>query len=307
MRLVLLIVAAAIALIAGAIALRWSSNNAPTPPQAVVEQKPELRTTTVDVLVAREEIPLGTVITEDLVDRQPWPEHLVLEGFIINGSQNADIIGKVARTGFLAREPFIANKLANPNDPSFLAATLPEGMRAITLSTDAISGVAGYVFPGDRVDVLFSHNVTEQIKQEQLSGVVGSIDRPAYTEVLVPDVRVLAVNVRDASGKAQITANPVNVTVEVSLEDSQRLRLAEKLGTLSLALRSLRDGDNRNKIMPAQLDVLTSLSVGNEAVGVRIIRGLKDETAQQQPTAMQQVMSAPAADGNGYSTVIGGR
>src|SRR3954471_22194706 len=120
MRFVLLLVAAVIAIVAGIAALQFSGKNAPMPGQSApvaVSQNPSV--STVEVLVAKAPIPVGTTIDESMVDRQPWPENLVLDGFIVSGGKNANIIGKVARSAFQEREPFMADKLANPNDPSF--------------------------------------------------------------------------------------------------------------------------------------------------------------------------------------------
>lgn len=159
MKFIIYSVISALAILAAVIAFRFSDK--PAPQEAVVQVAPtnEINIKTVDILVARTNIAVGTIIDSSMVDRQPWPENLVLEGFIVNdGSDKDNIIGKVARGAIQAQEPFMKSKLANPNDPGFLAANLPVGMRAITIATDVVSGVAGFIFPGDRVDLLFTHD-----------------------------------------------------------------------------------------------------------------------------------------------------
>lgn len=277
MRFILLLVAAVIAVVAGIAALQLSGKNAAPVEQAVnAAQQTNPSIATVDVLVARTAIPIGSVIDETMIDKQPWPENLLLEGFVVSGSKDASLVGKVARSAIQAREPFTLSKLANPNDPSFLAATLPAGHRAITIATDAVSGVAGYLFPGDRVDVLLTHNVPKDLKNQLSGNSFGTSDKPAITEVLVSNARILGINVREQAGKSSGSSlTPTSVTMEVEEEQVQKLRLGEKVGTLSLALRSLKDKDDSKVPMPTGLGDMSRIklvAVGNDGP-VRVVRG----------------------------------
>src|SRR5579884_2924626 len=130
MRFLLLIVAAVIAVFAGVAAMQLTNKTSqPTP--VVQAPAPATNVATVDGLVARQAIPAGTVLNSSMVDRQPWPQNLVLEGFIASNSPNANIDGKVTRSPLQAREPLILSKLGNMNDAGFLAASLPAGQRAV--------------------------------------------------------------------------------------------------------------------------------------------------------------------------------
>ena len=279
MRLLLLLAAAVVAVFAGVAALQLSNKPA-APAPAVVEQPQTV--STVDVLVAREPISLGTVIKQEMLDVQPWPENLVLKGFIINGGTDANIVGKVARSAFNAREPIMSSQLASTDEAGFLAATLPVGRRAITISTDAISGVAGFIFPGDHVDVVFTHNLLEMyhVAEAANSNKPTITTNTAYSEILVPNAPVLAVNLREippAEGAAPPTPpssiSPSSLTIEVSAEDAEAIRLAEKNGTLSVALRSLQDRDGATPIKPVDLSNITQIVVPSlEADSVRVIR-----------------------------------
>lgn len=212
-------------------------------PKVVVQEVP-----TVDILVARQEIPVGTVINEGMLDRQPWPSHLVLEDFIVSDGQDKNVIGMVARSPFHVREPVIKSKLANPSDPSFLAAGLSGGMRAVTVAVDVLSSVAGFVFPGDRVDVLINHRVSLG-KPEGEDG--RSSDRGEdIMEVLVPNVKVIAVDQAATSNAGQGAKIPASVTVEVSRQDAQRLKLGESKGKLVLALRPLNSEKDTDEVVP---------------------------------------------------------
>ncbi len=271
MRFVALLVAAIVAVVAGIFALQVSRKTQDVAVQKVAQQTPAV--TTVEVIVARQPIEVGTILEESMIDKQPWPSHLVLEGFITSDSKDANLVGRVARSAFQANEPITRNKVANPNDPSFLAANLPPGMRAITLATDAISGVAGYIFPGDRIDIVMTHNIPTDIRNRS-QRVFRPSEKPDISEVLVADVRVLAVNVRQPGGKEASSSTPSSITVEVSEKDAQSIRLAEKVGALSLALRPLKS-DGEVAAAPVQLPSLTQVNSasGSGYAGVRIIRG----------------------------------
>ena len=107
-------------------------------PQVIEKKVPEKL-----VFVAKQEIPVGTVIEREMIDRQVWPQHLVGPGFIVaDGDNPPNIVGMVSRSHFQPREVIIRTKLANPDDPSFLAATIPAGMRAVTVSVNGITSVA---------------------------------------------------------------------------------------------------------------------------------------------------------------------
>lgn len=282
MRVVILIAIITMAVIVG-LGMLWISS-APQAPVSNTQgmDQPQLnaQVATLDVLVARQDIPTGTVLSEAMVDRQPWPRNLVLEGFITADAPNASVIGMVARADFKSREPLIASKLVQKEDASFLAASLGQGMRAVTLAVDSVSGVGGFVFPGDRVDILLTHAIGESDSAAAPSGSAGNGAFGATTaEVVLPDVRVLAVNTRKNAPPAprgsMVNINPVaspddapaNVTVEISQQDAKRLRLAEKNGTLSLALRSLQDRGQADAGMVVGLSDITQAPLRKKASG----------------------------------------
>lgn len=295
MRFVFFIVAAVVAIVVGVVVLRFNEPPAPAPQIVQAQAVKEVNIKTVDVLVAKADIPVGTVVDNSMVDTQPWPENLVLSNFV-SASEEGGVVGKVVRAPIQAREPFIRSKLANPNDPGFLSAGLPAGMRAVTVAIDSISGVAGYVFPGDRVDVMFTHAsfTDKQASKGQLS----------VAEVIAPNVRVLAVGEREIVSAAPPSggeggrppANPQqppsaskNVTLEVSDALAQHIRLAEKNGSLSLSLRSIRD-DNAASPSPTTIGDLSRVAGG---AGLLIVRGPRG--ANGKITADDGLSDAPAA------------
>jgi pilus assembly protein CpaB len=194
---------------------------------------------TVDIIVAKQDIPIGAQLTANMLDRQPWPKNLVLDNFVTNEAA-ASILGTISRATFQSREPIIKAKLSNPNNPNFMAAQLGKGMRAMTLKIDEITGVAGFVFPGDRVDVLIRHRPKEA---KDFSGrsrrQANEVER--IVEVLVPNLRVLAVNQEVGAGQGGAIRAPRSVSVEVSKEDAQRLHMGAQTGIITLTLRSIED------------------------------------------------------------------
>jgi pilus assembly protein CpaB len=265
MRLLLLLVAAIVAIFAGLAALQISK---PAPaPEASAPAATSVNT--VDILVARAPIAVGTMVTQAMIDMQPWPENLVLKGFIVSGSEEANIVGKVTRSQLQEREPFLANKLASATEPGFLAARLPSGMRAVTIATDAVSGLAGFVYPGDRVDVILTHNIPFQVSGPSRPGEARPLsDKPAFSEVIVSNVQVLAVNLRDAANKEDerysAIISPSSMTLQINSDDAAKIRLAEKAGTISVALRSLADINDSTIEKSANLKGITNVDMTTE-------------------------------------------
>lgn len=233
---------AVLAVVAAVASLNLSGQNVTTTTITKDGAPQEISIKTVDILVARENIAVGTLIESSMVERQPWPENLLLENFVLSDGKGVGVIGQVTRSAVQKGEPFMKSKLANPNDPGFLAASLPSGMKAVTIATDAVAGVAGFVFPGDRVDVLFTH---EPIPAD----TTNQTGRPAITEVLASGVKVLAINVREGDPNKTAPVAPNSMTLEVTDELAQKLRLAEKNGTLAFSLRSIHD-QNQEVVQP---------------------------------------------------------
>ena len=244
----------------------WLSNKPQSQQQSgvirpVVREAKEVPT--VDVYVASRKIQIGEIIDQQMIDRQAWPQHLVGPGFVKAGKEVAPIVGMVARAPFEPREVLLESKLANPEDPSFIAASIPEGMRAVTISVDPVTGLAGFVYPGDRVDVLITHELLTKGQAGVESDEEDEKNRrrpeeKKTTEVLVSDIRVLAVNnLAVVTGEEKPRdRQPSSITLEVSQDDAQRLRLGERKGELSLALRSLYD-DKKEYARPTAEDDLT--------------------------------------------------
>lgn len=235
--------------------LQGGGGDEPAQPRTVQQQVAQVQEVkTVDVYVAKEYIPVGTVITEKMFDVQPWPEHLLVPGFAVADGK-MEIAGMVTRSTFQPQEPFIRSKLVNASDPSFIAGNLPKGMRVITIETNEIFGLAGFLAAGDRVDVLLDREVQDKVYLDPRER--DQTQRFRISETILSNVRVIAVDQKAAAtvkqegllGVNQPTRYepPRSVSLMVAPEDARRLRLAENIGTLSLALRSLEDQESEGE------------------------------------------------------------
>jgi pilus assembly protein CpaB len=189
------------------------------------------------VLVARKALPVGTIIDAEAFAYQPWPKELMQSVYYVEGQPDGDpkkLLGTVVRYQITAGQPVTRGSLVGPQDRGFLAAALGPGMRAITVPVNASTGVAGFVFPGDHVDLV----LTQQVK--------GGGDGPALqvSETIMRNIRVLATDQRvtstDDEGKTLVRTFS-NVTIEVTPRIAEKISVAQSLGTLSLSLRSLAD------------------------------------------------------------------
>lgn len=229
-KIILLVGALVIAVVTAVMAKNMFSGSGANQAQAapVVPAGPK-------VLIARKPLPVGTIIeAEDLVF-QAWPKELLDGTYYTEAEEDSDptaLYGTVVRTAIAAGQPITRGSLVGPNDRGFLAAALGPGMRAVTLPVSGTSGVAGFVFPGDRVDLVLTQSVTGQGPALQAS------------ETIIRNLRVLATDQRidqkNADGQVVVKSFS-SVTVEVTPKIAEKLAVAQTLGTLSLALRSIAD------------------------------------------------------------------
>ena len=187
------------------------------------------------VLVAVKPLPVGTIIEADAFRYQPWPKELLQSAYYLKGEADpAQLTGRVVRFAVTAGQPITQGTLVKPGDRGFLAAALGPGMRAVTVPVSAQSGVAGFVFPGDRVDLVLTQEVT------------GGGDGPPLraSETILRNVRVLATDQRTDStgpeGKTQVLTF-TTVTLEVTPRIAEKIAVAQTSGQLSLSLRSIAD------------------------------------------------------------------
>lgn len=189
------------------------------------------------VLVAQRGLPIGTIITADAIGYQMWPEELVQDVYFIDGEADVtQLIGTVVRHQVTAGEPLTQGSLVKPGDRGFLAAALGPGMRAVTVPVSAKTGVGGFVFPGDRVDLV----LTQTVK--------GEGEALKASETILSNLRVLATD-QSTTQETNENGDTVvrafrTVTLEVTPRIAEKVAVAQTIGTLSLSLRSIADNQS---------------------------------------------------------------
>jgi pilus assembly protein CpaB len=189
---------------------------------------------TYEILVAAKDLPAGTLLAETDVKWQIWPKEeseTEAPGFAVKGTNEVtEYVGRVVRHGMHAGEPITNERTVKPGDQGFMAAALTPGMRAASIAITPVAGVAGFVFPGDHVDVIVTHQIGRKSEMESTERRV--------SETMLTDVRVLAL---DQKMSDQVTEPAVAqiATLEVSPKQAETLALAAQLGTVSLSLRSI--------------------------------------------------------------------
>lgn len=236
------------------------------------------------ILAAASDIPAGSFVRADShlawID---WPANNLNPSFVVQGRDTIDQFnGAVARRSIMAGEPITGNVLVKSNEGGFLSAVLLPGKRAVSIAVNATSGNAGFIFPGDRVDLVLTHDIPS-------SGDGGH--RSLAAETFVEDVRVLAID--------QMLDNPENkavlaktVTLEVTPSQAEAINVAQGLGKISLTLRSLaadnakQDGtmsddvtEHRNYTRDSDVSKLLSKN-NNINSRVSVTRGDQTETLE---------------------------
>ena len=189
------------------------------------------------VLVAKRGLPVGTIVTADAVGYQLWPKELVQDAYFIDGEADMEkLLGTVVRHPITAGEPVTRGGLVSPGDRGFLAAALAPGMRAMTISVSAKTGVGGFNVPGDRVAPLLPQ-----------PGSGGEASGVKTTETILRNLRILATDrstqSRTRNGRTVVRAVRT-VTLEVTPRIAEKISVAQTLGSLSLVLRSIADNQS---------------------------------------------------------------
>lgn len=216
--LVMMACAVLFGLLAVFVAQAWLNHQNELRMRAMDVQKPALPTRT--VVVANAALRFGNALSPGSLREVAWPEGGVPAGTF--ASINELLSGKrIVLASIEPSEPILASKITGPGQKATLSAIIRDGMKAVTIRVNDVDGVAGFVLPGDHVDVL----VTRQPEKNN-----------SNTDVVLQNVRVLAIDqlADDATDKPMVAKA---VTLEVDTIAAQRLSLAGSVGALSLALR----------------------------------------------------------------------
>ena len=202
---------------------------------------------TVDVLTAKHDLSPGSFLTTQSVKWSGWPEDAVHDNHITRGQMTeSQLDGAVARVALTAGEPLTNARIVHPGDRGFLAAVLEPGLRAVSMPVDATTGIAGFVFPGDRVDVL----MTMRVRSEDQDG---DAETRFFSQTVLRAIRILAIDqsVEAADGETSLAKT---VTVEVTDKEAEKVAIALQMGDLSLSLNSLSKPASYTEITVADGD-----------------------------------------------------
>jgi pilus assembly protein CpaB len=232
-----------------------------------LEKAGSARANAASVVVAARTIELGQALTPDMLRMQAWPADALPQGAFMDISSLTSQ-SRVALRTIEPNEPILASRISGAGGRATLSATIAEGHRAVAIRVNDVVGVAGFVLPGDFVDVLLTR---------QEGG--GYNNQNMRTDLLIRNVRVLAVD-QTASESRNDPQVARAVTIEVTPEDGQKVALAGQIGTLSLALR--------------RADEIGAAEQGEPSQDTVRIQDLRAEAERQRTQQVSAVRHAPA-------------
>ena len=203
---------------------------------APIGAPPPVAAPAVEVLVARNALRTGQLIKPEDLRWQAWPQGALPQTYIIEGKRPlSDFVGAVARTSLRVGQPIVETDIVMPGSRGFLAAVLRPGLRAVSVPASATSAVSGFIYAGDRVDVLLTH---------RLNGPDG---QHSATETILRNARVIAMDQKLDFAPGDKPEVGKTATLELTSKQTEIVTLAVKMGDLSLVLRSLQDEEERDE------------------------------------------------------------
>lgn len=230
------------------------------------------------IVVASKPLRFGDELTSAALREMPWPDNALPAGAF---GKIADLTSgkRVVLMPIDTNEAVLASKITGPGQRATLSAMLSDGMKAVTIRVNDVEGVAGFVLPGDRVDILLTRTGEKN---------------NAVNDVVIQDVRVLAVD-QLADQKADKPSVVKAVTIEVDPTEGQKVALAATVGTLSLLLRKAGDaaaGDTRRVTIR---DLMTAPAQESHFVTIGVMRPSKGERIEY---------TVPVEEGDAHSAAI---
>ncbi len=201
-----------------------------------VQAKPVPAIAMSEVLVANANLTPGQALSVEQVRWEKWPTGSVDPSFITHeavGSVEQAVKGTVVRAPILSGQPITSTSIVHGDASGFMAATLTDGMRAVSITVSADSSAGGFILPNDRVDVILTRKAQ------------GSSPH-SYAKTILTNLRVLAVDQTFRQDKDTRTVVGKTATVEVTPEQVETISAAGSSGQLSLSLRPLSDASAAN-------------------------------------------------------------
>ena len=234
----------AIILARGFINTAVSTQFAQSKDKATVVQIAPPKIDMIDVMVADMPLMPGDPLSEQSVMLVEYPAMSVPQGsyssyedLFVDPDKPSVVLTRIAQG-----EPILAFKLSAPGGHASLSASLGENMRAVSIRVNDVTGVAGFVRPEDRVDVLLTREIAPAKISRYGKSATGGDRKTNFTaEILLQDIKVLGTDQTtnmDSDGMAVGAKLAKTITLEVSALQAQKLALAKTVGTMTLALRA---------------------------------------------------------------------
>jgi pilus assembly protein CpaB len=250
------------------------------------------------VLVAKTAIHTGHIVKPDDLRWQAWPAGDLAPAYVLEGKrQLTDFVGAVARGPVGAGEPVTETKLVLAGTRGFMSAVLQPGMRAVSVPVSATSAVSGFIYAGDRVDVLLTHTLNSPQGQHKA------------TETILRNARVIAMDQKVDAAPTDKPDVAKTATLELTPKQTEIVTLAVKMGDLSLVLRSLQENADSESAATEDAPAEPGDSYTRD---VQVSRLISDGPPAQQATRAVFVLRGSAQskqsldDGNGGSGGEGG-
>jgi pilus assembly protein CpaB len=252
--MIMIAVAVVFGLLAVFVAQAWLNSQAEMRACNLDAQKKPLATQT--IVVAAKPLRFGAELGAMSLREIPWTQDAVPAGAF---SKISDLTStrRVVLTAIEANEPILASKITGSGQRATLSAMLADGMKAVTIRVNDVEGVAGFVLPGDHVDVVLTRQQDKTV---------------AAADIVLQNVRVLAVD-QIADERAEKPSVAKAVTLEVEVTAAQKLALAATVGTLSLALRKAGEATALNTRRITLSDLPKSSTTDDRYSTIAVVRG----------------------------------
>jgi pilus assembly protein CpaB len=215
----------------------WLKSQASSVPEPVVmPAEPSVQFET--IVVANSPLRFGMPLQRSELSEIPWPQKTLPAGAFSTIDQVIASGVRVVLSPIERNEPVLLAKLSGPDGRATLSNLLTPGMRAVTVSTDEIAGVGGFIAPGDRIDVVLTRD--RGMPNDEAGTRPSAPGATITAQVVVENARVLTVG-QDADERHTSPQVANSVTIEVTTEDAQKIALARTIGSLSLSLRAVAE------------------------------------------------------------------
>jgi pilus assembly protein CpaB len=230
------------------------------------------------IVVAGKPLRFGDELSSSALREMPWPDNALPAGAF---GKIADLTSskRVVLMPIDTNEAVLAAKITGPGQRATLSAMLSDGMKAVTIRVNDVEGVAGFILPGDRVDILLTRTGEKN---------------NAVNDVVIQDVRVLAID-QLADQRAEKPSVVKAVTIEVDPTEGQKIALAATVGTLSLLLRKAGDVAGSDTRRVTARDLMTAPAQESHFVTIGVMRPSKGERVEY---------TVPVEEGDAHSVAL---